>query len=285
MTQADSIPVSVVVVTRNEEGQLARCLTLLKNFDDIWVVDSNSSDATCDIARAYGAQIVNFTWNGRYPKKYQWCLDTISFTHDFVLFVDADEVLTSALVNEIAALDFRAAGYFICGSYVIDGRRLRFGLKNKKLCLLHKDKMEFPVVDDLDCPYMGEIEGHYQPVLKPQYTHEKVKTLRNDMLHYSCENWTDWERRHVRYARWEVFMDARKAWPREDKMLRFLMKLVFKNLPCRGAAAFMHSYIFKFGFLDGARGYHFAKSRAQYYRMIDTIASSSNIKTEGGAAA
>src|SRR5437588_9419273 len=91
------IPVTVVIPVRNEERNLARCLERLGAFAHVLVVDSGSSDATVEIARAHGAEVIDFTWNGRYPKKRNWVLTTQTLPTEWVLFLDADEIVTSAL--------------------------------------------------------------------------------------------------------------------------------------------------------------------------------------------
>jgi len=85
------------------------------------------------------------------------------------LLLDADEVVTSALADDIRALFAHGpsgamAGVFIRGRNVAYGRPLRFGLMNNKLALLNRRKMAFPVVDDLKIEGGNEVEGHYQPV-------------------------------------------------------------------------------------------------------------------------
>ena len=63
------IPVSVVVMTKNEERNIAKCLKALAEFDEVFVIDSRSTDATCALAASLGAKVVDFQWNGKYPKK------------------------------------------------------------------------------------------------------------------------------------------------------------------------------------------------------------------------
>lgn len=280
-----NIPVSVIVVTRNEEARIEACLDALQGFQDIWIVDSNSTDKTCKIARTHGAKVIDFSWNEHYPKKRQWCLDTLDLAHNFVFFVDADEIVTPDLILEIAALDFTAAGYFIKGRYLWPNTRskngrvkiLRFGICNQKLALIDRRKIEFPVIDDLDIPGMGEIEGHYQPVLKPAYPHETISALNNHLLHNAHDNPQQWESRHRRYAAWEAGMNAKSAWPRDPVGWRQNLKAIFRQMPYRASVAFLHSYILKWGFLDGAAGFAFAQSRARYYTMI-TAASKTNMR-------
>lgn len=262
-----AIPVSVLIMTRNEEKRLARCLDSLRAFDEIIVVDSESADATVALAAAAGARVMNFRWNGHYPKKRQWCLDNLSLRNDWVLFVDADEVLTDSLVSEIANLSFDAAGYFIRGLYVMDGKIMKRGLTNNKIALFHRGMMMFPGVDDLDLPGMGEIEGHYQPVLKDEFRGRKIGRLNEPLLHYAYEG-GDWQERHERYAAWERGMNARNAWPADPVPARQVLKRLFRLLPGRGVAAFLHSYVLKGGFIEGKQGFKLSMDRHRYYGMI-----------------
>ena len=177
-----NIPVSVIVVTKNEDVQIVRCLTALAVFDEVVVVDSHSTDRTKEYAQAVDVRVVDFEWNGLYPKKRQWCLNHLDLAHDWVFFVDADEVVPRELAEEIAALDFTAAGDFVGGVYVAHNKTLKYGVRNNKLCLFDRRRVAFPVVDDLDLPGMGEIEGHYQPVLKPGCDNDTIGCLRTPLL-------------------------------------------------------------------------------------------------------
>jgi glycosyltransferase involved in cell wall biosynthesis len=237
-------------------------------FDDVWVVDSSSRDDTCGIALQHGVRIEDYIWNGKYPKKRGWCLEYLELAHDWVFFVDADEIVTLELLREVEALDLEhdeRAGYFVRGRYVWHGRSLRHGLSNNKLALFNRRKIEFPVVDDLGLPGMEEIEGHYQPVLKAGFEAAEIGQLDAALAH---DIGTGWNARHLRYAMWEAGMNARGSWPMDPKPWREFLKRVFRRLPFRGAVAFVHCYVLKRGFMDGAAGFDFARSRARYYRMI-----------------
>ena len=266
------IPVTVIVVTKNEEARIAQCLEALSGFDEIVVVDSSSDDATCAIAREMGARVEDFVWNGAYPKKRQWCLDHLTLAHDWVFFVDADEIVTVDVVNEIAVIfngsEPDEAGFFVRANYIWNGKMLRHGLMNSKLVLLDRTRVEFPVVDDIGLDGMGEIEGHYQPVVKAGNAAAGIGVLRAKMLHNAGDDMAAWMARHMRYAQWEVGMNARRAWPSDPVVWRAFLKRFFRTLPMRGVAAFLHCYVLKIGFLDGAAGFDFARSRARYYAMI-----------------
>lgn len=268
------IPVTVIIVTRNEAQNLPRCLAALSDFDDIIVVDSHSTDDTTAIARAQGATVISYTWNGAYPKKRQWCLDNVATRHDRIFFVDADEIITQALADDIRALDWRCAGYFVRGRYVFDGQPLRFGLKNNKLALFDRTRFAFPVVDDLDAPGMGEMEGHYQPL--PKARDARVGQMRAELLHYSGDDGPGWRARHENYAAWEAWMLKHRAYPPEIGLMRSVSKYLFRRLPWRPALAFFHSYVAKGGFLDGVRGFRLARSRYDYYRMVNAALSTAS---------
>jgi glycosyltransferase involved in cell wall biosynthesis len=258
------IPVTVIVNTRNNERYLEKCLRALEDFDEVIVLDSNSTDCTREIANNCGVQIVDFNWNAQYPKKRQWALDNLQIKHDWVFFVDADEIVTPELADEIRSLDFNAAGYFVKGVYLYEGKPLRFGLANNKISLLHRNKMVFPILDDLHAP-MGEIEGHYQPVLKSR---DFIGQLKKPLWHDACDDRAGWQERHERYAAWEREMNSRKVWPADPKPFRNFLKQVFRSMPFRPIIAFFHCYVLKLGILDGKRGFRFARDRYRYYRMI-----------------
>lgn len=265
---AGKIPVSVIVATRNEEKNIKRCLAAISRFDEVIVVDSHSTDATVEIAKSLGADSILFSWNGQYPKKRQWCLDTIPLKYDRVLFVDADEEVTNDLADEIASLDWSCAGYYIDGLYVVDGRVLKFGMRNRKLCLLDRRLMEFPVVDDLNIPGMGEIEGHYQPVLKKGAVRPSIRRLASPILHYAFDDMDRWQARHAGYALWEYSMNQNKAYPDDPSSLRQIIKHIYRHIPFKGSLFFAYHYFLKGGFLEGAQNYRLTLHKKKYYDAI-----------------
>ncbi|MCM2344548.1 MAG: glycosyltransferase family 2 protein [Alphaproteobacteria bacterium] len=261
------IPVAVLVTTRNEEARIVPCLQALQDFSEIVVIDSASTDRTVQRAQVGGARVVNFVWDKTYPKKRQWCLDHLELAHDWILFIDADEMMTSALADEIRQTIKAPAcsGYFIKGRYVVAGQVLRHGLCNDKLVLFDRRCFRFPVVNDLDIQGMGEMEGHYQPVA---IHGEEIGRLKSFMLHYAYNGGESWEARHRRYAQWEADMNARQAWPVDPVASRQKLKEMFRALPCRGLIAFVYSYLVKGGFLDGVAGFRLARDRYRYYVLV-----------------
>ncbi|MFA7276957.1 MAG: glycosyltransferase family 2 protein [Pseudobdellovibrionaceae bacterium] len=264
------IPVSVIVVTKDEAGRIGPCLSALQDFAQVVVVDSASRDGTVDSVKQMGVPCINFIWNKMYPKKRGWCLDQLEGLCDWVFFVDADEIVTPELVQEIKDVvrgKCIYAGYFITGRYTYGGELLRHGAANHKIALFNRHVMEFPVVDDLDIPGMGEIEGHYQPVLKAGYN-LPIGSLQAHLVHTALEDARAWIFRHQKYARWEAGMNVKNVWPIDPVPWRQRAKVYLRGSNLRPALMFLYSFVYKLGFLDGARGMKFARERFMYCRMI-----------------
>ena len=267
----DKIPISVLVVTKDEEARIGRCLDSISDFAEIIVIDSYSVDQTQKIAKKYGANVVEFGWNHAYPKKRQWCIDTLNIGHDWILWLDADEALTTEFVEEvrnIAKNNWQHCGYFISSGYIFNNKLLKHGLKNNKLAIYNRSMIEFPEVDDLDIEGMGEIEGHYQPVKKAGYEDMKIGQIKAPILHYAYEDEADWWARHIRYACWEAQMIMRGAYPKDPVFWRESLKKLTRKSCLRPVLMFLYSYIFRLGFLDRREGLDFALSRKAYCDMV-----------------
>ncbi|RUQ37848.1 MAG: glycosyltransferase family 2 protein, partial [Candidatus Competibacteraceae bacterium] len=90
-----------IILTFNEERHLARCIASVKDLaSEIVVVDCFSTDATLEIARAHGARVVQQVWVN-HATQFNWALTQLDADTDWVLRIDADEVLTPALVAEM----------------------------------------------------------------------------------------------------------------------------------------------------------------------------------------
>src|SRR5713226_6017353 len=145
-SQTVTLPVSVIVPVRNEAHNLPRCLESLHGVGEIYVVDSQSSDGTAGVARSFGAHVVQFHYQGGWPKKRQWAIDTLPLSYDWVFLVDADEALTPELAEEIkqAIRDPRLDGYYIALQMFFLGRALRHsGASFYKLSLFRRGEGRF----------------------------------------------------------------------------------------------------------------------------------------------
>jgi glycosyltransferase involved in cell wall biosynthesis len=131
MTNDLNIPVSVLIPAKNEEANLAACLESVARADEVFVVDSQSSDCSVEIAKSYGANIVQFQFNGRWPKKKNWSLENLAFRNEWVLIVDCDERITPELWQEIAVAiqNPENSGYYINRKVFFLGKWIRYGGK------------------------------------------------------------------------------------------------------------------------------------------------------------
>src|SRR5450759_2105262 len=122
-----ALPVSVIVPVRNKARNLPRCLESLAGVGEVYVIDSQSTDDTVPIAQSRGAKVVQFHYAGGWPKERQWAMDTLPLAYDWILLLDADEVLTLELVEEIrrALQNPRVNGYSIRLQMYFLGRVLR----------------------------------------------------------------------------------------------------------------------------------------------------------------
>src|SRR3981081_4512383 len=100
-TSSRKLPVIVIVAARNEARNLPSCLAALRDVGEVYVIDSQSSDATPEIARQFGAKVVQFHYRGGWPKKRQWAIETLPLAYDWILLLDADEAVTPELSEEI----------------------------------------------------------------------------------------------------------------------------------------------------------------------------------------
>ena len=276
-----SVPVSAIVMTRNEEQNLAACLGSLQELEEVVVVDSGSTDRTCAIADDFGAPVFQFVWNGEYPKKKQWSLENVPFRNDWILYVDADERLTPELLAEIAEVvrkPGRNRAFWVSLDYVFLGKTLKHGVIARKVVLLRRGFAKFPEYDDLNVANMWEVEGHYQPVVTGP-----IGALRARMLHDDRESLYRFFERHNRYSDWEASVRTRDHGTQRlvRQTARPRAKFVFERLPLRWVWLFCYAFFLKGGFRDGRAGLHFALAKSFYYWQID--AKSIEIRSRTGA--
>ncbi|QDV33827.1 glycosyltransferase family 2 protein [Tautonia plasticadhaerens] len=256
------VPVSVIVPVKNEAGNLRRCLPALSWADEVFVVDSQSTDETAEVAEEHGATVVQFRFNGTYPKKKNWALDAIDFRNDWVLIVDADEVVPPALAREIAgkvesgALD----GYYLNMKYYFLGRRIRhcgyaecWNLRFFKHRLGRYERM--PVSPG---SRTGDNEAHEHVELEG-----RVGRLEHELDHHAYPTIDSWVEKHNRYASWEAEQFERflhepvPSGIGRGKRLKRLLKKVYLRLPMRPVVRFVYAYVIRLGFLDGKPGLAF----------------------------
>ena len=255
------LPMSVIVPARNEAGNLPRCLESLRGVGEIYVVDSQSSDETTEIARSFGAHVVQFHYAGGWPKKRQWAMDTLPLAYDWIFLIDADEALTPELAEEIreAIQDPRFDGYYIALQMFFLGRVLRHGGAGfYKLSLFRRGKGHFECrLKDQDAS-MADMEVHEHVIVEGGSAR-----LKNPLLHHNVESISRYIQKHDEYANWDARVwlagEANSAelppslFGSQAQRRRWLRKKLFA-LPGSSLLLFIYRYFLRLGFLDGVPG-------------------------------
>ncbi|MBN2064664.1 MAG: glycosyltransferase family 2 protein [Sedimentisphaerales bacterium] len=262
------IPISVVVPVFNEIKNIAACLENLQDFSEVIVVDSGSNDGTVQAAEQFSnVRVVNFCWNGKYPKKRNWILKNHSFNNEWVLFVDADEFLTDSFRQELKDTIARTDcnGFWLNFDNYFMGKQLRFGDKFRKIALLRLGFGQYE--------YTGEVRWSQLPieVHEPLIVEGKVGVINAPIIHNDGKGLSAYIEKHNDYSSWEAGLfysvrKNRKIW----NSLTFRRKLKYRllNSPFAGLFYFIYSYIFKFGFMDGKVGFMFAVVKMTYYFQV-----------------
>ena len=265
---SEPIPITVVLPVKNEAGNLPRCLERLTRFAKIYVVDSGSDDDTEEIATSFGAEVVQFRWNGRFPKKRNWFLENHELPTEWVLFLDADEFVTPEFCDEVdrCVRNDSHVGYWLTFHNWFMGRFLRHGDPFAKLALFKPSAGRYEKIDE-DCWSHLDMEIHEHPILDGSIgtihspiDHDDRRGLESYLGKHN--DYSSWEARrylslgHVGSPEWNALTDRQRSKYRRIEKWWFPL------------AYFMMSYILKRGFLDGRAGFVFAKLKAQYYWQI-----------------
>jgi hypothetical protein len=265
------VPVTILIPALNEAKNLPRCLDHLTWADEVVILDSNSTDDTPKIAAAYGAKVVNFTWNGQWPKKRNWALKHCPMKHDWVLMVDADEWLMPDVEADVAAAirSDKYVGYYINRRFIFMGRWLRHCgyYPSWNLRLLRRGLGEFERLTNVEDTGSGDNEVHEHVVVQGP-----VGYLKAEMLHLAYPDIATFVEKHNRYSSWEAAVQMEGAKGKRGRAVgdnaslkwRRRMKELSRSLPFRPTLRFLYSYVLQRGFLDGSVGFHFCRLLAMY---------------------
>jgi glycosyltransferase involved in cell wall biosynthesis len=273
------IPVSVLIPAKNEELNLQACLESVAVADEIFVIDSQSEDKSIEIAENLGAKVVQFHFNGSWPKKKNWSLENIPFRNDWVLIVDCDERITPELWTEIqkAIATSEYNGYYLNRKVFFLGKWIRFGGKYPDWNLrLFKHKLgRYENLNTEDIANTGDNEVHEHVILQG-----KVGYLKEDMLHIDFRDIYQWLARHNRYSNWEARVYYNLLTRKNNNSTigsslfgdpvqrkRFFKK-IWVQLPFKPFLRFVLFYFIRLGFLDGFAGYTYGRLLSQYEYQI-----------------
>ncbi len=268
--------VSVVILTKNEAADLPSCLNSIKPWcDDIHVLDSGSVDETVDIARSFGANVAinNFSSFGQ---QRNFALDNLAFKYDWILFLDADEQVTTKFYNNfitsIEQSDESVAGFYCCWKMILDHVWLKRcdNFPKWQFRILKLGKARFTDYGH------GQKEGQVNGI---------IRYIKEPYLHYGfSKGWALWLERHNLYSTLEAKERIKNIPPfldifsKHGSIRNKALKAWLVKIPSWPLLRFFQAYIVKFGFLEGRSGFVYCVNMAYYEFLIKIKLRESKLK-------
>jgi glycosyltransferase involved in cell wall biosynthesis len=259
---------TIVIPVKNEQENILDCLNSIgKDFaQKIIVLDSNSEDKTAIIAKNWGAVLINFNWDGKFPKKRNWYLLNHAEGDDWILFLDADERLTNNVKFEIknCIKNTELTGFWIPYTINIDKKVLKYGYPLNKLSLIKNGYGLYEMINEESWSSL-DMEVHEHPILKG-----KLGKIKNKIEHLVNINTPNWKAKHLAYAKWEAkrLYEINKNGDFNDFTFKQKIKYRLIKFPFIGLFYFWGSILFYLGLLDGINGIKYAFVKSQYFNSI-----------------
>jgi glycosyltransferase involved in cell wall biosynthesis len=284
-----TVPVTVLLAARNEEANLSRCLSALAQAERVIVLDSYSTDGTAQIALEAGVDLVQFEYRGGYPKKRQWALDELNIRTEWVLLIDADEVVPAELWDEIATAIAGGGAhnaYFITKGFHFLNRGFRWGgFSFAAVLLIKRGKAHFEEI-------LGDVgEGLDMEVHERMIVDGSIGRLRTPLVHDDFKGLYAYIDRHNRYSSWEAELRHRflnqgqygketiqpRLFGNTQERRRWLKGFIIR-FPGEPLLWFTYHYFLRLGLLEGRRGliacfirsWYIATVRAKMYEIALT---------------
>ncbi len=258
-----SLPLSIVILAKNEENNIARCVDALQWCNDVIVVDDQSTDKTAEIATACGARVVQHKFES-FAKQRNWTMREGIAKHAWVLHLDADEVVTPGfrdeLIRKVPNADNQVVAFTLCRKTMMDNRWLRFsdGFPVWIMRIVRNGVIEF------------QDSGHGE-VAVPNVS-GTIDRIREPILHYPfSKGLEDWINRHNRYSTREALLESSRqavsvssVFSIDRAKRRLAIRNIARRTGLRGVLRFFYQYVLTLGFLDGRPGLKFCALMATY---------------------
>lgn len=268
-----SVPVTVVVLTRDEEPNIARCLASVGWAEQVVVIDSGSADQTVPLAKSLGADVVEQPWLG-FSGQREFALRLPAVRHDWIYFVDADEWVSPQLAAEIAD----RLGTDDCVAFTHRFRLVFLGTWIRH-CGWYSGSWVVRLADRRRASYDSSLVGERAQVDGP------VGRLAHDIVDEDRKGLASWLHKHVRYAELEQQRRGQPV-PWRERLRRFrsrgradtrplgriiLKDLIFPAVPARPLLLFIYMYVVRLGLLDGRAGLRFCFFHAWYQVTVSGL--------------
>lgn len=253
--------ITVVILTKNEEKNIQKCITSVKQIAHrILVVDSGSEDKTVELARELGAETVYHDWKG-HAAQFNWALDSCNIDTEWVLRLDADEMISKELADEIQ----EKLGSQQCKN--IDGYEMRWRIYFMGKWIKHGGTHK---------PYFLRLfrfgKGRVEDKLMDEHiiVDGQVEKLDGDLIHYDYKGLDAWLNKHIWYSQLELQMYETQNGDIGGNELQKKKRGFYYRLPIflRARIYYWYRYYGQMGFLDGREGKIFIYLQAYWYRFI-----------------
>lgn len=267
------LDISVIILTFNEEIHIRRCIENVKPIaKEIFVIDSFSTDKTCEIAESLGAKVYQNKWENSHAKQFNWALDNLPVTTKWILRLDADEYLTNDLAVELSKklnfLNDNVTGIILPLKRVFMGRHIKHGVG--RILLLR-------------------IFRYQHAVCEARWMDEHIKILDGETIVFENEFADDnlnnigwWTAKHNGYSIREAIdlLDVELGLFQKEQNDEGLLSeqakrkrglkhsYAKKPLFIRSFAYFIYRYIFKLGFTEGKEGFLWHFLQGWWYRTL-----------------
>ena len=258
--------VAIVIPVLNERKNIKDCISSASNFEKIFVIDSGSTDETIKICEQNNVEIINFNWNGKFPKKRNWFLDNYGpkINSQWVFFLDADERISRKFEEELEKEIKKGydAFYINYENYFMK-KKMKHGIKQRKIALfknsnIRYEKIETKTFSSLDM----EIHEHPQ-------NFNKIGEIKSPLKHLDYKGITSFISKHIKYAEWEaerfkLIDNATKANFTVRQKVKY--NLIGSNI--FPISYFIIDYILLLRILDGIIGLKYSFYKMVYFSII-----------------
>ena len=272
--------ISIVILTYNEERNIDRCIRSVSWSDDVVVIDSYSTDSTVRIATELGAKVVQNKFIN-FAQQRNFALGHVDLKHDWVLHIDADEVVPDEMLVELKGI----VAHPLFNAYHVSSRMMFMGEWIRYSSLFPWYQMRFARRSFSTFKQVGH--GQHSVLAAAE-----IGCIRSSLIHYSfSKGLHDWFEKHNRYSSVEALQfisegnsksDFRGVFSITDGVRRkWALKKLFRNLPFRPLIRFLYMYFYRLGFLDGWRGFNYCVMLTFYEFMISIKIREDEIRRRG----
>ncbi len=271
------VPLSVVVLTKNEERNLGSCLESVASWcREILVVDSGSNDGTVKIAAHYGAVVVSHPFES-HTKQWNWALRNLPFQCEWALCLDADQQVTPELRSDIGSLLSKDAGKVLQNGFYIKRRQIFRGKWIKHGGYYPKYLLKMVRHELAWCDENERLDSRF-------YVKGTTGLLKHDLIedNQNEKDITFWIEKHNRYAVAQASEELHRrngqvAWSLQpkffgtpDQRTLFLREIWYRFLPLylRPFLLFFYRYFLRLGFADGKQGLIFHVLQSLWFRLL-----------------